>query len=255
MDVRIGLWRKLSAEELVLSNCGVEKPLESPLDGKEIQPVYSKGNQSWIFIGRTDAKAETPILFYLMWRTDSLEKTLMLGGIVGRRRRDDRGWDGWMALPTRWTWVWVSSKSWWWTGKSGVLQSKRSKRVGHDWATELNWSKLWGVWKGHGLTHYTSVLPAWGPSTLPEVHGPWTFGYGRSAERPQKPLPALQGPPLSSQGLVPLAMFLHICLPAVRLQSKNEQDGAWGLLHLCWVGHFSSLGWRTQSGVGWNRIR
>ena len=63
----------------------LEKTLESPLDFREIQPVHSKGDQSWVFIGRTDAKAETPI--HLMRRVDSLEKTLMLGGIEGRRRR------------------------------------------------------------------------------------------------------------------------------------------------------------------------
>ena len=50
---------------------------------------------------------------------------------------DDRGWDGWMASPTRWTWVWVSSRSWWWTGRPGVLQSMGSQRVTHDWVTEL----------------------------------------------------------------------------------------------------------------------
>ena len=54
---------------------------------------------------------------------------------------DDRGWDGWMASPTQWTWVWTSSRSWWWTGKPGVLQSMGSKRVGHNWVTELNWAK------------------------------------------------------------------------------------------------------------------
>ena len=71
----------------MFSNCGVEKTLESPLDSKEIQPVHLKGNQSGIFIGRTDAEAETPILGHLMQRTDSSEKTLMLGKIEGRRRR------------------------------------------------------------------------------------------------------------------------------------------------------------------------
>ena len=67
----------------------LENTLESPLDCKEIQPVHPKGDQSWIFIGRTDAEAETTILWPLMWRTDSLKKTLMLGKIEGRRRR---GW-------------------------------------------------------------------------------------------------------------------------------------------------------------------
>ena len=57
------------------------------------------------------------------------------------REEDDRGWDGWMASPTRRTWVWVSSRSWWWTGRPGVLQSMGSPRVGHDWATELNWMR------------------------------------------------------------------------------------------------------------------
>ena len=65
----------------------LEKTLESPLDYKKIQPVYSKGGQSWVFIGRTEAEAETLILGHLMPRVDSLEKTLMLGGIEGRRRR------------------------------------------------------------------------------------------------------------------------------------------------------------------------
>ena len=52
---------------------------------------------------------------------------------------DNRGWDGWMALPTRWTWVWVNSRSWWWTGRLGVLWFMGLQRVGHNWATEWNW--------------------------------------------------------------------------------------------------------------------
>ena len=65
----------------------LEKTLESPLDYKEIPPVHSKGDQSWVFFGKNDAKAETPVLGHLMQRVDSLEKTLMLGGVGGRRRR------------------------------------------------------------------------------------------------------------------------------------------------------------------------
>ena len=68
----------------------LEKTLESPLDCKEIQPVHSEGDQPWDFFGRNDAKAETPVLWYLMGRVDSLEKTLMLGGIGGRRRREQQ---------------------------------------------------------------------------------------------------------------------------------------------------------------------
>ena len=76
-----------------------------------------------------------------MWRTDSLEKTLMLGKIEGGRRVDNRGWDVCVASPTQCTWVWVNSGSWWWTGRPVVLQSMGSQRVGHDWATELNWTE------------------------------------------------------------------------------------------------------------------
>ena len=77
---------------------------------------------------------------HLMRRDDSSEKTVMLGGTRGRGEGDDRGWDGWMASPSRWTWVWVKSGSWWWTGRPGVLRFMGSQRVGHDWATELNWT-------------------------------------------------------------------------------------------------------------------
>ena len=75
--------RRIDAFELWV----LEKTLESPLDCKEIHPVHPKGDQSWDFIGRTDAEAETPVLGHLMRRVDSFEKTLMLGGIGGRRRR------------------------------------------------------------------------------------------------------------------------------------------------------------------------
>ena len=147
------MWESDYKESWVLKNwCFwtllLEKTLESPLDCKEIQLVNPKENQSWIFIGRTDAEAEIPILWPPdEWRTNSLEKTLMLGKIEGGRRRDDRGWDGWMASPTRWTWIWVSSGSWWGTGKPGVLQSVGWQRIGHDWVTELNWAEHLVLWQ------------------------------------------------------------------------------------------------------------
>ena len=109
----------------------LEKTLESPLDCKEIQPVNPKGNQSWIFIGRTDAEAETPIFWSPDVKSDSLERTLMLGKLKAGGEGDDR-WDGWMGIPTQWTWVWKNSGSCWRTGKPVVLQSMGSQRVGHD---------------------------------------------------------------------------------------------------------------------------
>ena len=112
------------------------KLFESPLDCKEIQPAHPKGDQSWVFTGRTDV--EIPIL----WPPD--EKNWLFGkdpdtGKDWRQEEkvDDRGWDGWMASPTQWTWVWVNSVSWWWSGRPGVLQSMGSQRVGHNWVTEL----------------------------------------------------------------------------------------------------------------------
>ena len=112
----------------------LEKTLESPLDCKEIQPVHPKGNQPCIFIRRTDAEAEAPIIWPPDGKKWLIEKALMLGKIEGGRR------DCWMASLTQWTWVWLNSGSWWWTGRPGMLQSMGPQRVRHDWATELNWT-------------------------------------------------------------------------------------------------------------------
>ena len=97
--------------------------------------LCDEGDQPWDFFGRNDAKA---VLWPPHGRVDSLEKTLMLGGIGAGGEGDDRGWDGWMASPTWYTWVWVNSGSWWWTGRPGVLWFMGSQRAGHDWATDLN---------------------------------------------------------------------------------------------------------------------
>ena len=119
----------------------LEKTPESPLDCKEIQPVHSEGDQPWVFFGGNDAKAEAPVLSLAAsceelthWKRHWCWEGLGAGG-----KGDDRGWDGWMASPTQWTWVWVNSGGWWWTGRPGVLRFMGSQRVGHDWATELNW--------------------------------------------------------------------------------------------------------------------
>ena len=139
MDVRVGLWRKLSTKKLMLKTVMLEKTLEGPLDCKEIQPVHPKGDQSWVFTGRTDVEAETPILWPPHAKSWLIWKSLMLGKIESRRRRGWQGWDGWMVSLTQCTWVWVNSKSWWWTGRPGVLQSMGLQRIGHNWVTELNW--------------------------------------------------------------------------------------------------------------------
>ena len=73
---------------------------------------------------------------WLIWKDPDAGR-LKAGG-----EGDDRGWDGWMASPTQWTWVWVNSRSWWWTGRPGVLWFMGSQRVGHDWMTELNWTEF-----------------------------------------------------------------------------------------------------------------
>ena len=92
---------------------------------------------------------------HLMRRVDSLERPWCWEGLGAGGEGDDRGWDGWMASLTQWTWVWVNSGSWWWTGRSGMLQSMGSQRVGHDWATELNWTD-WS-WVGSGDKKYTAA--------------------------------------------------------------------------------------------------
>ena len=78
---------------------------------------------------------------HLMWRVDSFEKTLLLEGLGAGGEGDDRGWDGWMASLTRWTWVWIDSGSWRWTGRPGMLWFTGLQRVRHDWVTELNWTE------------------------------------------------------------------------------------------------------------------
>ena len=139
MDVRVGLWRKLSAKELMLLNVVLEKTLESPLDCKEIQPVHSKGDQPWVFFGRNDAEAATPVLWPPHAELTHWKRLWCWEGLGEGGEGDDRGRDGWMASPIQWTWVWVNSGSWWWTGRPGMLQFMGLQRVGHDWVTELNW--------------------------------------------------------------------------------------------------------------------
>ena len=139
----VWMWELDHKESWALKNrcfwtVALEKTLASSLNIKEVKPVNPKGNQSWLFIGRTDAVAEAQILWPPDVKNWLIEKTLMLGKIEGRRRRNAIAWNGWMTSLTQWTWVWASSGSWWWTGKPGMLQSMGSQRTGHDWGEHHN---------------------------------------------------------------------------------------------------------------------
>ena len=140
------MWELDCEESWVLKNwcfwtVVLEKTLESPLDCKEVQPVLSKGDQSWEFIGRTDGKAETPIL----WPPHAKS------WLIGKDSDAGRDWGQDEKGTTRMRWldgitdlmdmsVSELRGSWWWTGRPGVLRFMGSQRIGHDWVTELNWT-------------------------------------------------------------------------------------------------------------------
>ena len=125
----------------------LEKTLESPLDTKDIQSVNAKGSQSWLKDLCWSWNSNTLAAWWkelIHWKRPWCWERLKVGW-----EGDDRGWDGWMASPTQWTWIFEGSRSWWWTGKPGVLQHKPccmlqgSQIIGYDWATELtDWLNL-----------------------------------------------------------------------------------------------------------------
>ena len=147
MDVRVGLQRKLRAEELMLLNCGV-------------------GEDSWESLGlqgdpTSPSKRRSPLNIHWQdwcwsWNSKTLptwceELTHWKRPWCGERLKvgegNDRGWHDSMASWTQWTWVWVSSRSWWLTGRPGMLQSMGSKCIGHNWVTELRWTEFyWSSW-------------------------------------------------------------------------------------------------------------
>ena len=157
------MWELDYKESWVLENwcfwtVVLEKTLESPLDSKEIQPVHPKENQSWISLEGLMLKLILQYFGHLMERADSFEKTLMLGKIVGRRRGQQR---------MRWLDGVIDSMdmdpgSWWWTGRPGVLQVLGLQRVGHNWVTELNWTrhKSWEIGNGR-WTQWRTHRCAW----------------------------------------------------------------------------------------------
>ena len=107
---------------------------------KSNQSILKEISPEWSLEGLMP-KLKLQYFGHLMWRADSFEKSLMLGRLKAGEG-DNRGWDGWMASLTRWMWVWLNSRSWWWTGRPGVLQSMGSQTVRHDWVTELDWPSL-----------------------------------------------------------------------------------------------------------------
>ena len=120
----------------------LEKTLESPLDCKEIQPVHPKGNQSWIVIGRTDVEAVTPIF----WPPDAMNWLICKDPDAGKdwrweEKRDDRKWDGVMALPTLWTWIWVNSGVG--DGQGGLMCYSPQGHEKSDTTEWLNWTDIY----------------------------------------------------------------------------------------------------------------
>ena len=144
MDVRVGPYRKLSSKELMLLNCGVGEDFweslglqgdqTSPSGRKSVLNIHWK---DWCWSWNSNTLA-TWCEELTHWKRPRCWERLKAGG-----EGDDRGWDARMASPTHWTWVWAISGNWWWTRKPGVPQSMESQRVGHDWATKLNWT----IWK------------------------------------------------------------------------------------------------------------
>ena len=137
--LRVGLWRKLSTEELMLLNCGVgDDSWESfGLQGDPTSPSWRRSalgvhRKDWCWSWNSNTLA-TSCEELTQWKRPWCWEGLGTGGAG-----DDRGWDGWVASLTRWTWIWVNSGSWWWTGRPGVLWFMGLQRVRHDWGTELN---------------------------------------------------------------------------------------------------------------------
>ena len=138
------MWELDSKESWALKNwcfwfVVLEKTLERPLDCKEIQPVHPGGDESWVFTGRTNEAKNSNILATWCKELTHLKRPWCWERLRAGGEGDDRGRDGWMAKPTRWTRVWVDSRSWWWTGRPGMLLFMGSQRVGQNWVTKLTY--------------------------------------------------------------------------------------------------------------------
>ena len=144
----VWMWKLDYKESWVLKNDAFElwcwrRLLRVPWTARRSNQSILKENSSEYSIEGLILKLKFQYFCHLIRRTDSLEKSLMLGKrLKVEGEADNRGWDGLIASPTQWTWILVSSGSWWWTGKPGVLQSMGWQRVRHKWATELNWTEM-----------------------------------------------------------------------------------------------------------------
>ena len=159
MNVRVGLWRKLSAEELMLLNCGVggDSWESLGLQGDPTSPFWRRSAlgflwREWCWSWNSSTLAiscEELTHWKRLWCWEGL-------GAGGEG--DDKGWDSWMASRTRWTWIWVNG-SWWWTGRPGMLWFMGSQRVRHDWVTELNWTECKALAHGRRLVIFPLCFP------------------------------------------------------------------------------------------------
>ena len=133
----------------------LEKTLESPMDCKGSNQSILKEISPGISLEGMMLKLKLQYFGHLMRRADYWKRPWCWEGLRAGGEGDDRGWDGWMVSPTLWTWVWVNSRSWWWTGRTGVLWFMGSQRVGHDWASELNWSTIIHIYIIDVIAHKT----------------------------------------------------------------------------------------------------
>ena len=142
MDVRVGLWRKLRIEELMLLNSGAGEDSRVPWTARRSNQSSLKKISPGCSLEGLMLKLKLQYFGHLMRKANSLERPWCWERLRAGGERGDRGWDGWMASLSQWTWVWVDSGNWWWTGRPGMLRFMGSQRVGHDWATELNWGRI-----------------------------------------------------------------------------------------------------------------
>ena len=198
----------------------LDKTLESPLDFKEIKPINPQENQSWILSGRTDAETEAPMLWppdaknWLIRKRPWCRERLKAGG-----EGDDRGWDGWMASSTQWTWVWVSFRSWWWTGKPGILQS-----IGLQSWTQLSyWTKL--NWTHSHLQIHALECPYYQTDKNP---APPNKGQTSVPPSPQGSLHKTLRPALHTRKQTPEVRGTTILKLGAQKVKQNEMAGEYG---------------------------